>query len=76
MTSAMPKSTFEMVAAPCETPLNPSQPVTSEMTRKMMAHLITAQPPAPEGACARTTEGLSIGGRRISCSRLWRSPRW
>src|SRR5438105_3547762 len=30
----------------------------------------------PEGACAWITAGFSIGGRRISCSRLGRSRRW
>src|SRR5690242_17269799 len=30
----------------------------------------------PEGACTWITVGFSIGGRRISCSRLGRSRRW
>src|SRR6185312_15059178 len=40
MTSAMKNSTFAIVLAPDATPVKPKKPATTEMMKKMMAHLI------------------------------------
>ena len=44
MASAMKKSTFAMIRESCATPEKPKNPAISEITKKMMAHLITMTP--------------------------------
>jgi arylformamidase len=67
---------LEILAAPAEMPLRPRAPATSEMTRKMMAHL-RSDMGSPSSAVApthRQQEFLTARSPRLTSSRLTRGP--